>query len=218
MSELDRIGKSHGTDKSSDFHDYLIKYEKYIPFKRDDKIKMLEIGVFAGASLRTWEEYFYNSEIVGIDIMPGCKASESGRVFVEIGSQTDEIFLNDVFEKHGPFDLILDDGSHINSDVIFSFEKLWNTLKSGGLYIIEDASTSYWEGYGGQYKSPNSTIEYFKNLIDNVNFMGVQSSFHIPHARKDEFLIEPYKQINPNALVDIESIIFINSIIIVTKK
>ena len=45
MSTLDRLAKAYGTDKSSDNHNYCVKYEKYIPFKRYDKINILEIGV-----------------------------------------------------------------------------------------------------------------------------------------------------------------------------
>jgi hypothetical protein len=41
MKDLDKIGLECGTDKSSDFHDYLNKYEKYINFDRNDKIKIL---------------------------------------------------------------------------------------------------------------------------------------------------------------------------------
>ena len=33
-------------------------------------------------------------------------------IFVEIGSQTDAAFLRHVCQKHGPFDVIIEDGSH----------------------------------------------------------------------------------------------------------
>lgn len=61
-----------------------------------------------------WREYLPNAKIVGIDILPSCKAYEKAddRVHVEIGSQVDAEFLRSVIQKHGPFDMILDDGSH----------------------------------------------------------------------------------------------------------
>lgn len=218
MSTLDRVAKSHGTDKCSEIHDYCVKYEKYLPFKRYEELNILEIGVLDGKSLRTWKEYYYRSNILGIDINPNCKEFEETRINVEIGSQTDGIFLSSLSQKYGSFDLIIDDGSHINSDVIFSFQKLWDNVKSGGVYVIEDSCTSYWDTYGGGFKRPTSIIEYFKDIIDDVNFRGIESSHKIKNARRDDYLISPYKNMFPNAITDIESINFLNSIIIIRKR
>lgn len=220
MEKLNDIGLRKGTDKASDIHDYLRKYEKYFPFKRDDKLKILEIGVLDGCSLATWKEYYHNSKIAGIDINPDCKKYEDGVATIEIGSQYDENFLKEVAEKHGPFDFILDDGSHINKHVIFSFQHLFKHLKSQGLYIVEDVCTSYWKEWGGEYKSDDSSIEYFKNLIDEVNFYG-HILYDKPnvHARRDDYLFDAYKSSGiENFGMHIESINFINGIIIITKK
>ena len=79
MSTLDNLAKSYGTDKSSEIHNYCVKYEKYLPFNRYDKLNILEIGVLDGKSLKTWKEYFYRSNILGIDITPECKQYEEER-------------------------------------------------------------------------------------------------------------------------------------------
>jgi hypothetical protein len=52
--------------------------------------------------------------IVGVDIDKSCKAHERAdeNVFVRIGSQADPDFLAEVTKEFGPFDIILDDGSH----------------------------------------------------------------------------------------------------------
>ena len=130
MKYLDKIGLEYGTDKSSDFHDYLNKYEKYINFDRNDNIKILEIGIAEGKSLKMWKDYFINSTILGIDIRPECKNYEEERIFVEIGDQTNEHFLSEVSEKYGPFDLIIDDGSHMNYDVITTFNMMFKNLSN----------------------------------------------------------------------------------------
>ena len=45
-----------------------------------------------------------------------------------------------------PFDIIIDDGSHVPWHQIFTLESIFHTwLKPGGLYIIEDLETSYWD-------------------------------------------------------------------------
>ena len=220
MDILNDIGIKFNTDKSSNGHNYLRKYQKYLPFSRKDHIRILEIGVFEGASLKTWSEYFYNSEIVGADINPECKSIESDNIKIEIGSQNDQVFIESLFEKYGDFDLVIDDGSHLNSDIIFSFEKIFPRLKSGGIYVVEDACTSYWKEYGGGYLKENTAIEYFKNKIDESNFFGERlNSDPGWHFRDDDKLINQFSSNGINLIgFSIESIIFINSIIIVTKR
>lgn len=219
MSTLDRLAKAYGTDKSSEIHNYCVKYEKYIPFKRYDKINILEIGVLDGKSLSTWKEYFYRANILGIDINPDCKKYEEPRISVEIGSQDDGKFLSRTWQQYGPFDMILDDGSHMNEHVIYSFEHLWGSVKSGGVYIVEDCGTSYWSDWNGAYLKHDSMIEYFKRLADDVNFRGLQN-FKTPnvHARREDWLTDLSKQTQPGCITDIESINFLNGIIIITKR
>ncbi len=219
MSTLDKIAKSFGTDKSSDNHNYCVKYEKYLPFKRYDKLNILEIGVLDGKSLLTWKEYYYRSNILGIDINPDCKKYEEDRIKVEIGSQDDHVFLNDIMREYGPFDMILDDGSHMNEHMIYSFEHLFQSVKSGGVYVIEDIGCSYWSDYGGGYLNQNSAVEYFKRLSDDVNFRGLMNMNHTNvHARREDILVELSKQVQPGCVTNIESINFLNGIIIITKR
>jgi len=147
--KLSEIGKYYRTDKTDKNHSfmnlsYLDIYEKYFEKHRSDNINILEIGIKDGASLRTWRSYFVNANIYGIDIDAQCKKLEGKRVRVEIGSQDDLEFLKSCFGGELKFDIIIDDGSHINSFTIASFEYLFdNRLNSGGFYIIEDLICSY---------------------------------------------------------------------------
>ncbi len=219
MSTLDKLAKIHGTDKASDNHNYCVKYEKYLPFNRYDKINILEIGILDGKSLLTWKDYFYRSNILGVDINPDCKQYEEERITVEIGSQADGNFLSRVWQQYGPFDMILDDGSHMNSHMIYSFEHLWGSVKSGGVYVIEDIGCSYWEDYEGGYLKETSSVEYFKRLADDVNFRGLMNFNHTNvHARREDVLEGLSKQVQPGCKTDIESINFLNGIIIITKR
>lgn len=219
MSILDEIGIKCGTDKSSKYHDYLKKYEKYLTFNRDKKIKILEIGVLEGESLCMWKNYFNNSEIVGIDINPYCKKFEGEHVKVEIGSQFDGDFLKTIGEKYGPFDMILDDGSHMNEHVIYSFKNLFKYVKSNGVYIVEDSTTSYWSPFGGERYGKHTIMEYFKGLVDEVNFFGEEKIGDNIKQRKDEYLLQQFKDKGYEYIgTEIESLNFLNSIIIATKR
>lgn len=216
---LDKLALLYGTDKSSELHNYCVKYEKYFPFDRSDNLKILEIGVEKGSSLKMWRDYFFNSEIIGIDFIKECKKYEEDRIKIEIGNQTDEKFLNEIIKKYKNFDLIIDDGSHNNNDVIKSFEILFPFIKSQGIYIIEDSCTSYWTEFNGGYKKEGSSIEYFKNFIDHVNFFGIKNfDFYGRNARKESALFDLSQKEQPNCRIDIESINFLNSLIIITKR
>ena len=219
MSLLNKLAILRGTDKSSEIHNYCVKYEKYLPFSRTDKLKIMEIGILNGESLRMWKDYFILSNIVGIDITKECKQYEEERITVEIGSQIDENFLNEVCERHGMFDMILDDGSHKNDHVIFSFKKLFKYVKPGGVYVVEDACTSYWEDYGGGFRKDGSSIEYFKGLVDDVNLRGlINYDYHNVHARREDTMIPYVLKHHPDCITDIESINFLNGIILITKS
>jgi hypothetical protein len=145
---------------------------------------------------------------------------EEKRIDIEIGSQIDDEFLNNICEKYGWFDIIVDDGSHINNHVTHTFEKLFPRIKPGGVYVVEDVCTSYWEQYDGGYLKQDSSMEYFKRLTDDVNFRGLEN-FENPQGvwhRRESNLKELSERIQPYCRTDIESINFLNGIIIITKR
>jgi len=219
LNTLDSISINCGTDKSSKIHNYCDKYQKYLPFDRNDFFTLLEIGVLNGQSIKMWNQYFYNSNLIGIDINENCKQYENVDIKIEIGSQNDIKFINYIVDKYKKFGMILDDGSHLQSDVIFSFEHLFPFLDSGGIYIIEDTCTSYWEEYGGERYKKGTMIEYFKSIIDEVNFFGERNENGDYSNRREDNLINQFKIKNYNFIgTEIESINFLNSIIIITKR
>jgi len=166
---LDEIGKRNGTDKSSTHHDYLNNYQAQIGLVPIPIHKMLEIGIFDGASLRTWHEFMPDTHIVGVDIDQRCEAFEAPNVSVEICDQSDISQLVKLAAKYGSFDMIIDDGSHIWSHQILTLETLFPILTPGGLYIIEDIDTSY-----GHYVSAyghDSTISAAQYVMKLANYV-----------------------------------------------
>ncbi|MFT5639386.1 MAG: cephalosporin hydroxylase, partial [Paracoccaceae bacterium] len=129
MSQIDplsRLAVLNGTDKFG-YHDYTPNYHRLLHHLRDKPIRLLEIGVGGygdedrgGESLAVWRDYFPNAKIiVGIDIQR--KTMDLGpRVEILQGSQVDPEFLEQVQKDHGPFDVIIDDGSHRTEHVIES--------------------------------------------------------------------------------------------------
>ena len=223
MEKLTEIDWIFNTDKGSHAHGYTEKYQRYLPFDRDDRIQILEIGVFEGESLLMWSEWFRIAQIVGIDIHQNCTkyADPEKRIAVEIGNQTSEPFIRSVIDRYGSFNLVIDDGSHINSEQIRTFEILFPLLEKGAMYVIEDTHTSYWSSYGGGIKKNGSCIEYFKNIIDEVNFYGemltINEAKHNSHYRRDDWMLKQFADRNMISK-DIYSINFMNSLIFIQKR
>lgn len=107
---------------------------------RGAAVRILEIGVFSGGSLQMYEAFFGDIplEIVGVDIDPECRTFASDRVTIEIGDQQDPEFWQDIIARHPPFDIIIDDGGHTTEQQIASFENLFDHVRPGGLYVVED--------------------------------------------------------------------------------
>lgn len=146
---------------------YFDIYTREMERFREEPISFLEIGVWKGGSIPMWKEYFApGSKLTFIDIDPTCATHADPGTIVEIGNQADATFLERVAKKHGPFDIVLDDGSHINAHQIASFSYLWPHIKNRGLYIVEDCHTSYWPGFGGGIRNEASYIEFSKRLVD----------------------------------------------------
>lgn len=126
---------------------------------RDKPVKYLEIGVFNGGSVKAFKKTFKNSTcILGLVINNTCKQFEDtdNNIFVEIGNATDINFIQSITKKYGSFDIILDDGSHTDKDVIKSFELLFPLLNNNGLYIVEDTIC---------YKSKDHIDKKYKNHL-----------------------------------------------------
>jgi hypothetical protein len=170
MESVDTIFAKYNTDKNNRGHNYSRQYEDLFRKYREKPIVYLEIGIFEGESLKAMREVFKNARyIIGIDINPNCKKYEDleRNIFVEIGDATSEDFIKSVISKYQNFDIILDDGSHINKDVIKSFEMLFPYVSNEGLYIVEDTHTFRMSGYiNNSY--PNQ-ISYFTKFIPALN-------------------------------------------------
>jgi len=198
------------------WHHYFDIYTKHFEAYRNRPIRMLEIGVYRGGSLRMWKDYFHpNSTIVGIDIDKTCKDHEIAdrKVFVRIGSQADPAFLTEVADEFGPFDIILDDGSHKTHHQNVSFGALFrDALRDGGCYMVEDVHTNYWLKH---IDSEDTFIDLSKQMVDMIHEPYFdRKETHFRHGHPDAV-----KQMELSYLAaNIGSIAFYDSIVVFDKK
>ena len=171
---------------------YFPVYTELLSPLRESPIKLLEIGVARGGSLKLWQQFLHpKSTIVGIDLDPDCHQFENlaKNVHVRIGSQTDPKFLNQLIAEFGQFHVILDDGSHIPSHMVASFNILFeNGLSPGGCYIVEDILTNYWTDYRD---FPVSFVDFTKHLVDlmHAHYWSAQSADEFKEGVKREFTV-----------------------------
>lgn len=170
--------KGYDTDKSLE---YLKNYEIFFKKFKNKKIVLLELGIFHGGSLKLWNDYFSEGIICGLDMNKIDLNFDSDRVFVYQGNQDDSELLDRIAEEKASegFDIIIDDASHIGNITRRSFNHLFHRyLKKGGIYVIEDWGTGYWDSWpdGKKYEDTNhmaGMVGFIKELVDECGWQDV---------------------------------------------
>lgn len=171
----------YDTDKIS--HQYLERYDPVFQDWVDKSVSLLELGVLNAGSVQLWRDYFPQGTITGIDLKLPSDFKPLDRIQLYQGSQSDLPFLNHVASQAAPqgFDIIIDDASHLGAISKISFWHLFdNHLKPGGIYVIEDWGTGYWDDWpDGQhldtraYAKPERIKRNFLTKV--INRLGIKS-------------------------------------------
>jgi hypothetical protein len=143
-------------------------YWRHFKDLRESTKSILEIGVESGLSLKVWHEFFPNARIFGIDINPECAKlnDNANRIVVKIGNQADSDFLRKISQQAGGWDIIIDDGSHIAKDQIYSFNVLFPFLRDNGIYVCEDLERGF------------DAIDWFAHLTRHLNYAEPAERWH----------------------------------------
>jgi len=200
---LDELLYFYGSDKSNIFkknnlsgHGFSKFYSYHLNNLKKKKIRILEIGSFSGASAAAFSKYFDQSTIFCFDINISNFVYSSKNIHVfgldinNINSVNKALKKIKSLSKVEMFDVIVDDGSHYLSDILFSLKTFFKLVNKGGFYIIED------------YKHPNY-YQYNFNiddiLVDKLlSHLKTREFFKSNLIKRSEqaFLIENIKDIN----------------------
>jgi len=162
MKQLTEIGLKYGTDKA-EYHKFTEVYDDFFREVADkvDKVRILEIGILDGGSLKMYNDFFRrNAIIVGID------TDEKGHLFpneTNILCLRGDILKPEVIQKakaanpYG-YDIIIDDGGHYMEQQQKTLWNLWPLLNPGGIFIVEDLHTSGNEDYNPDRTTTTLTI------------------------------------------------------------
>jgi hypothetical protein len=131
-----------GSDKGTT-HSYIEVYEKLLEPWRELPLRMLEIGLYNGDSLRMWEEYFTHGEVWGIDraLRPDKETDlrpmiAEGGHHIAILDATDRTAVAREFGR-AEFDIVIEDASHRLEDTLQIYANFHSRFLPT-LYIVED--------------------------------------------------------------------------------
>jgi len=125
-------------------------YSKYLSAKKEQPLRILEIGVHSGYGLLSWASYFKNATVFGIELDSSwvtsnhkllTKYEDYSRVNIKYFDSRDVNSWKS--EITGKFDVIIDDGSHKPADQLVTLEIAFKYLSPTGIYFIEDISSRY---------------------------------------------------------------------------
>ena len=129
-----------------DKHGYHEIYEPHFEPIKDKELNILEIGVYKGASLLAWRDYFSKANFYGIDLFVRESKREiqekldDPRIKLMRGDSTTAVIAPLIYQEwpNVKFDIIIDDGLHTPKANMNTFNNLIPFLKEGGQYFIED--------------------------------------------------------------------------------
>lgn len=184
-----------GTDKGEA---YMRHYCRHFGALMEQPIRLLELGIHEGGSLKMWLELFPNATVAGLDLNPPAMPQHP-RLRVYAGDQSDERLLDRIAGEVAPdgFDIVIDDASHMGRPSRVSFANLFaRHLKPGGIYVLEDWGTGYWPKWpdGQRFKGDTSAdaivrsddsrphaagmVGLVKDLVDEVGIADVTHPTH----------------------------------------
>ena len=172
-------------------HSYHSFYEKFFFEKKNDKINLLEIGSFKGNAAAAFFFYFPNSSIISGDIFPDLFRYRSERIksfYLDNSkiSQLEEKILN----YDHKFDIIIEDAGHYLKDQIISLFVLFKSLKSNGVFVVEELEFPNVR----EDMNPNKEKPSLKDILELINYKKNFSSEYVTKNQKEYFL-ENFKSI-----------------------
>jgi hypothetical protein len=215
---FEEIHKAKTGKVSDKWESYLSHYDGLFAVYRDQDVSLLEIGIQNGGSLDTYFEYFKNAKIlIGCDINTNCNKLQyqNDKVKVVVGDANSDVTFKEIQQLESNFNIVIDDGSHVSMDIINSFIRYFPMVSPGGVYVIEDTHTLYSRNFGGGILNEFSAYNFFKKLIDVVNFQ-----WWSDHLKMEDYLSTFFLRGIPDFIHQgwIESIEFKNSVITVKKS
>jgi hypothetical protein len=187
---LTRLANKYGSDKGDRCHYYTRIYHHLFQHLRSREITLLEIGLrhpldsrrSVAPSLSMWRDYFPHAQLIGFDIQEFAEISIYNCTIIQgdMSSRKDLSKLSD----YGPFDIVIDDGSHVSTHQQVALASLFPYVVGGGFYIIEDLN---WQPQGTEIASVPKTKELLRSRsFCSPAITSSETSFLVDNVRSIE--------------------------------
>ena len=161
------------SDKGST-HDYINKwYSPEFTPRKDEKLTIVEIGIYRGDFVKLLTKWFINSRIVGID--PLVEISYNSTSFTTKEELSNNAGIDFIFEdgysesvinkfEDNSIDYLIDDGPHTVESQLECISKWYSKIKNGGTMVIEDVQNIDGDKHKFDALAENMGIKY--ELVD----------------------------------------------------
>lgn len=138
----EKLAQSTSDKQRAGMHQYGTFYDLIfdaVAMRQGRPLRLLEIGVskYGTGSLKAFQELEIVSEVVAIDVEPYIGTPADHATFYHKDAYQHST-IDMLKEKHDPFDIIIDDGSHDVAHQSFFLEHYGQLLAEGGQLICED--------------------------------------------------------------------------------
>ena len=172
--KLNEVFIHFATNKGSHFfsdsikhfgHGYDVFYEKLFKENRTKNLNIMEFGIHHGASLAALSSYFPHANIVGVDKNPFSSNYKSKRIrtlHCDVSSEKNLESLSNYLNKD--YDYIIDDASHNPIHQKLTFFSMFQNLKSGGIFVIEELNF-----FQSEVNKDDPSQNFLRNLLIDVS-------------------------------------------------
>ena len=172
--QLNEVFIHFATNKGSHFfsdnikhsgHGYDAFYEKLFKENRTKNLNIMEFGIHHGDSLAALSSYFPNANIVGVDKNPFSTNYKSKRIrtlHCDVSSEKNLESLSNYLNKD--YDYIIDDASHNPIHQKLTFFSMFQNLKSGGIFVIEELNF-----FQSEVNKDDPNQNFLRNLLIDVS-------------------------------------------------
>jgi len=167
-------------------HGYTPIYDQVLGHLQCRRLKLLEIGIFRGASLALWHAAFPWAKIYGIDKNATRHRKMTrglDRITTWMGRQEDTDFLREQVIPSGPYDIVIDDCGHVPANQWATFESLWPAVARQGYYIIEDCWHSYHDA-DNETNVPRNLSTWVDRIYTKHRVLSVQFFYNLVIVQK----------------------------------
>ena len=171
---LNEVFVHFATNKGSHFfsdnikhsgHGYDAFYEKLFKENRTKNLNIMEFGIHHGDSLAALSSYFPNANIVGVDKNPFSTNYKSKRIrtlHCDVSSEKNLESLSNYLNKD--YDYIIDDASHNPIHQKLTLFSMFQNLKSGGIFVIEELNF-----FQSENNKDDPNQNFLRNLLIDVS-------------------------------------------------